>query len=454
LDFDNLLTRPGAGILLRPWFDRVTLSWMVRLYFPLSRAWAAGLAAADDVAAFAAEVPLRDVPAGAVRPALSLLARRSRDLAVAEEAWSEAAFGDVSRGGEALERAERRRRAVAQAWMLSRGAFLPLLTVRRPPAVRWAIAGPERVAARHGARLAGTEAAFPVPEVPPVAESCSFRGRCGDVSWLRFESPSRIGDTAWAQVYSPYGARQPPTLIFLHGVAMESEFFVETSDPVNALAEDGIRVVRPEAPWHGRRRLRSYYGGEPIFAWGPMALIDLLQAWLAELVVLIAWARATSTGPVAVGGLSLGALASQLAATAACTWPAALRPDVLFLAATSGDLMAVTMTGSLPAGLGLPERLRKAGWTRSGIARWLPLVAPGDEPAVDPQHIVMLLGRRDDVTPFRGGRALAERWGVPRQNRFENGRGHFTVLMGLNRDRSPLSRLQAVLQGATARSDI
>jgi pimeloyl-ACP methyl ester carboxylesterase len=445
LDFDDLLTRPGAGVLLRPWFDRVTLSWMVRFYFPLSRAWAAGLEAAGDVDAFAAEVPLSDPPAGVVRPALALLERRSRELAAADAAWGAAAFSGRPDGARRLAAAERVRQAAAQAWMLARAAFLLLMPLRRLPAARWAVAPPGEVEARHGGRLADPAGAFPAAALPPIAQSQSFRGRFGEVSWLRY--PSVVaGDTAWARVYSPFGVREPPTLIFLHGVSMETEYFLETSDPINALAEEGVRVVRPEAPWHGRRRLQGCFGGEPVFARGPLGLIALFEAWLAELSVLVAWARATSRGPVAIGGLSLGALASQLAASVAHAWPADRRPDALFLAATSGDLMAIAMTGSLPAGLGVPDRVRDAGWTREGIARWLPLVAPDSNPVVDPAHIVMLLGTRDDVTPFAGGRALAERWRVPLRNRFVNGRGHFTVLMGLNRDRAPLARLRSVLK--------
>ncbi len=62
---------------------------------------------------------------------------------------------------------------------------------------------------------------------------------------------------------------------------------------------EGIRVIRPEGPWHGRRRLPGTYGGEPVLARGPGGLLDYFHAHVIELGRLVAWARATRGGPVA-----------------------------------------------------------------------------------------------------------------------------------------------------------
>ena len=45
--------------------------------------------------------------------------------------------------------------------------------------------------------------------------------------------------------------------------------------------------------------------------------------------------------------------------------------------------------------------------------RWLPLLAPFGPPAMGPERVVMLLGTRDDVTPYAGGIALARDWQLP-----------------------------------------
>ena len=88
-------------------------------------------------------------------------------------------------------------------------------------------------------------------------------------------------------------------------------FWPYRGDPINALAASGVRVVRPEAPWHGLRRLAGSYSGEPVLAWGPLGLINLFAAWISEIGILIAWARRTSRGSIALGGVSLGALVAQ-----------------------------------------------------------------------------------------------------------------------------------------------
>src|SRR3546814_2991848 len=80
------------------------------------------------------------------------------------------------------------------------------------------------------------------------------------------------------------------------------------------------------------------FGGEPAMAQGPLGFLKLFAAWGAEVAVLIDWARRQGSGSVALGGVSLGALTSQLTAVAARDWPAELRPDALLLIASSQDL--------------------------------------------------------------------------------------------------------------------
>jgi pimeloyl-ACP methyl ester carboxylesterase len=63
--------------------------------------------------------------------------------------------------------------------------------------------------------------------------------------WLRYPAPV-AGDTAWARVVEPEYIKHPPTLIFLHGIAMENEMWRGSADLVNQLALEGIRVIKPE----------------------------------------------------------------------------------------------------------------------------------------------------------------------------------------------------------------
>jgi pimeloyl-ACP methyl ester carboxylesterase len=269
------------------------------------------------------------------------------------------------------------------------------------------------------------------------------------VSWLRF--PTLLGgapDTGWARVIEPVGVADPPTLVFLHGIAVESEFWRIEGGRIDALTRAGLRIVRPEAPWHGRRRPEGWFGGEPALARGPLGMLDLFEAWVGEVASLIDWARATSRGGVAVGGVSLGALTSQMVGVAARHWPAAMRPDTLFLVATSGDLIEAAVSGGLARRLGAEAQLASVAWTPPGLRRWSPLLEPEGAPAVPPERIVMLIGTSDNVTPFRGGKALAERWALPEKNLFMRPQGHFSLALGLEHDAAPLSRLVAALGAA------
>jgi pimeloyl-ACP methyl ester carboxylesterase len=237
----------------------------------------------------------------------------------------------------------------------------------------------------------------------------------------------------------------PPTLIFLHGIGVEADMWKDAADPLNKGVLDGFRIVRPEAPWHSRRRRRGWYGGEPAIGMGPLGFLDLFQAWITEISVLIDWARRTSGGPVALGGVSLGALISQVAAVAAREWPAAARPDALILVATSGAIMEVVAGGSLSKAVNLQPQLESAGWSEILLARWLPLLEPQGPPAMPADKVVMVLGESDDLTPHPGGIALARDWAVPPENLFVRPQGHFSVSLGLLRDREPLNRLAEIM---------
>jgi hypothetical protein len=449
---DRLPERPqpqfrglAGRLLLRPWFDRATLRWVTRVYFPLSRAWAAARAADGDVDACADALGLADPPRRTLTRLVRTVAAADRAHRRAEAAW-DAAFHAADRPPEAhLVAAEAARERAAERLMLTRFRALPLHLRHRLPAVAYRTVGRATLDRVHGARLAGPAPAFPPPPGPEMRESHRVAGPDGTVSWLDWTAPV-LGDRARARVIAPPDAADPPTLIHLHGIAMELELWRAAEDPVNALARThGLRIVRPEGPWHGHRCPRDAWGGEPAVARAPAGYLDLMQAWVAELGQLVAWARATSDGPVAIGGLSLGALTAQLAARAARHWPARLQPDALFLAMTSGDLLEVAFEGEMARRLGARDALHAAGWDHAALARYRPLLEPDGPPAMGPERVVMLLGSLDVVTPFAGGRRLAEAWGVPARNRFVRRRGHFSTPIALAFDSAPLERLVEVL---------
>jgi pimeloyl-ACP methyl ester carboxylesterase len=428
-----------------PWLDSVSLSFVTQVYLPLSRGWAAACGAGEDVERFRAEAGAA-LPTAVVAPALLQTAYLARRYKAATARWESAFFAADAPPEHRLAAFERARNRAATQFMLSRTTFSPWF--RQFPPVRWQIAPPGAMEDRHGEYRGAPETAYRLNRQPRVVASHPYRRGRTRRYWLRYASPL-LGDTVWARVVEPLDVADPPTLIFLHGIAMEQDLWPPTRNALGDLAKQGIRVVRPEGPWHGRRMLKGFYGGEPILARGPDGLLTFLRAWVAETAALIAWAREAGSPRVAIGGASLGALTSQLAATVSGSWSEDLRPDALLLIATTGRPMEIVTTGSLARGIGLPQILDEAGWTAPRLERWLGLFEPRMPPAVDPSRIVIVLGRADDLMPHEGGVDLALRWGVPADNVFVQPQGHFSVSLALLNDPAPMRRFSAILRGET-----
>ena len=178
------------------------------------------------------------------------------------------------------------------------------------------------------------------------------------------------------------------TIVSLHGVLMEQDMW-SIADPVGQMLEDDFCVIRPEGPWHGRRCPAGQYGGEAIFARGILGFIELFEAWVAGTALWIDWARAETGGPVGLSGISLGALTAQIVAAHCDRWERDIRPDAVLLITTTGDMANGALRGNL----------RKVGWHKDDVVRWIPLIEPGDTIALDPSAIVMALGAADTVMP-------------------------------------------------------
>jgi len=460
---EKLVRSAAGGLLLRPWFDSTALRLLTRWYFPLSRGWAAALEAGGSPDRFCEMVPCGRIGRRLLPSVMSRLEVRRAALEAADTRWEAGFFGD----GAADAALEAGRLRAAAALTNLRSAFIPLHLEHALPPVAFDVEPEVSVAHRHATRL--TADAFADSFDPAIVEaSRGFRFHNGIEGWVRFPAPSMPGsgagsgsqagtgqemgpaETVWARVSapevdSPSGAGPMPSLIFTHGIAMETEFTGDGRNPLGALVDAGIRVIRPEGPWHGRRRLPGTYGGEPVLARGPGGMLDYFHAHAIELGRLVAWARATRGGPVAVGGVSLGALTAQLVAVAARWWPPEMCPDALFLVAPSRSLIAVAFEGSLTRALGVPHAIRSAGWSLRGIDRWRPLLEPVEPPVLPADRIIVVIGASDDVTLTAGGEALVSAWDLPEENVFRAPAGHFSTSLGLSRDQAPFRRLLKLL---------
>lgn len=445
-----MIRSPAGAVLAGPWFDPIALHYLAWRFFPLSRAWAAATVAEGSLERFLEEVAVGPVSRATRRRMVAALASVERlglAAAAAEGRWREAAFGPARVDGADLREAETARRDAAHALMATRRHFARLPRRHLIPPVRYAVPPPAEFEARYADLLAAPERAYAAPSpAPEVAESGRCVGPHGTQHWIRFASPSAtMADTVHARVLEPAGVADPPTLIFGHGLWVEGEQWRSIPDLVAALCTRGVRVVHVESPWHGRRAPPGEYGGERFFATAPRGVFELFSAQAREVAAITAWARRTSAGRVAVGGISLGAQVAQLVAVHARHWPAEMRPDAFLLITTCDRLDAVAFTGSLCRAFHLDRALQARGWSVEELARWRPLVDPVGAPAVAPENVVAVLGRSDSVTPYALGKALLERWGVPPENVFARRQGHFSAAIGALRDVSHLDRLHQII---------
>ncbi|HEY4163661.1 MAG TPA: hypothetical protein VGM59_11405 [Dongiaceae bacterium] len=427
-------------LIARPWVDPICL-WGLKRMFPASRAWAAANISEGDADRFANLLGFERVPVGVTgRLRKTLELRRNSDAAF--QRWEEAIFsakGDVAA-------AEDSRRGAAQAWGTHKLAYLVLAKRRGVPAARLNVPTPAEAMEEFGSAMANPDALFKLPAALPEVER-SRPVELGSVVeyWLRFRSPG--GDTAYAHVYEPkqVPAGGMPTLIFGHGLAIETEMMKGDLRGYASLAESGIRLILPDAPGHNRRVAADLYGGESFILAPPVSGLRHLTVATKEFGILATWARANGSKRVAFSGMSLGALTSQVAATRMGTWPVEARPDALMLLTTTDRVSTLAFDSSIAVIAGLDVAARAKGWRTASFAPLAGLVDASPVPPLDPERIVMLIGERDNVTPVAGGKRLADGWKVPAKNLFSRDQGHFSAAFGLGVDASPFRRIQEIL---------
>ncbi|RVU35836.1 hypothetical protein EOI86_11260 [Hwanghaeella grinnelliae] len=455
----NPVERSLVSFISRPWFDRVATPAISRLFFPLSAAWAAAVVAGGDQDRFVANLNdgpgRRSVPTGLLRMTVKAADRYADALAH----WEDGLFGPVDGADDTLVRLERARLRHSRAFMGLRAAFLPGHLERSFPAARFAIEDEEVVSVRHRARLADPIGGF-LPELDtPVSESRAVAVGETVFRWLRFTPPIGAKDLLPAEARVLERTDKPPraTVLFLHGIGMETEQWGEHPAIANWVLDQGFRVVEPHGPWHTRRALPGRYGGEPILARGVGGLLDYSWTHVREVGRLIAWARqrdiaaGRDPGPVLLVGTSLGALTTMQLLSWSGNWPKEARPDSALLIAPAASLADVAFRGSLTGQMGVPKKLNEAGWTEETVAHWARLLDAADSPCIPPDRICAALGTMDEITPFNSGRELIRRWNIPAGNWWVREQGHFSVGLGITAEPTPLHQAVSITLAAAGR---
>jgi hypothetical protein len=440
---------PLGGLFASAWFDRASMLFLRKLYLPLSRLWGAADAAHGSVEKF--------IDIAQIKPSVRQYERiskvifrfevsRARVNAI-DDAWRRAFFEDQNPAFDNLAAIEKARKKAHQAHNIMR-RDLRFLRRFNPPTSRYDIPSQVEVETIYGDIGSNPAAYFTIPgTMPRVEQSRHFAGADGKQYWIRFQSPStRTGDMVYARVHEPAGVTNPPSIIYGHGICVEFDYLEGLVDEVDVLCRLGFRVVRPEAPFHGRRRPPGYYGGEYISATSPLGVLDTFTASVIERAVLMDWCRGNSTGPVTMGGSSLGALIAQLVAGQASHWPKHLCPDALLLIMHCSRIEDALIHGSIAKLFGALEAKHEHGWSVATVAAYFRALDPPKQPSVPAEHIVSVLGKFDQATPFNGGLELIDRWRLPAANRFIWPQGHFSLPIALTRNNAPLRRFREIVK--------
>lgn len=424
-----------------PWFDPFSAWALKRFFVPTSLLWAAAERADSSVMRFCQEAGIA-VPSAnqqRLKIALQKFTAAERAANALEMEWQRHFFGNGERSNDELQRIETARHDAAHAFYATRRHFAFLLR-SHSPAIDLKRLLPQEVDAQF------SDAALDVSRIASntrIEFSRKIERSHGNDFWLRFRSPApRLNDIVYARVYEPAAAVNPPTVIFGHGISIEHDHWRGLIDEAHSLRRAGFRVIRPEAPGHGRRRERGRFGGERQMTEMPAGLFDTFMGARAEWVVLADWARRTSNGPLAFGGTSLGALTAQYAACKARGDGKRLRPDGLFLITHCGRMVDATLYGEMAQILRITPEAASRGWTIPQLEAAFARLDPASQPSVPPAQIITVLGKRDRVTPFRSGIDLIDRWGVPEENRFIWDRGHFSMPLTMIRNPEPVERFR------------
>ncbi len=446
----KLIASPAGRLIARPWLDASILHLLKHWFFPLSRLWAAARAAEGDVDRFIQAVPLKE-PSKSQRKTISTALRqfeRARLKAFSiEQLWHDYFFGEEPVAEERLPIIEEMRLDFRTDYNMARKKFTRLRRLVKtsvcmnPPT-------PEDVAGMFGENGEKLKAYFDLPEkFPEVEISRSIPTSLGKDYWLRFPSPSQqMNDLVYARVHEPEGIDNPPTLIFGHGMSVEFDHYHQLLDEVTQLTKLGIRVIRPEAPWHGRRVLPGHYGGEQFLSNLPISIFDFVAAQHKEWPTIINWCRNNSSGPVAIGGSSLGAQSAKAIAMSATNWPEHLQPDALLAITHSQHMSEAALDGVLSDIWNLGDAMRAAGWHQDTEKTWLQRIDPQQPACIKGDNIVTVYGTEDTVTPIKTALSQMDAWNVPQENRFCYKRGHFSIPLGMINDDAPLLRFAAVLR--------
>lgn len=430
------------SIIARPWLDPICLWAITQKIMPLSKLWALVGDPTGNIEQLWAQIPpLKQRPSFAKM--YDLLKYWQKEAVAQEQLWQHIMWANQDFSDEKIWQVNQHKQQAWQRWIIQgKRKLLPYASSLRLPKINFHVPN-----ASHQPII--TDAIFQQlislsQKLPVINVSKKLPTQKGQQYWLTFSNGL---ENVWATVFEPPLSKNQGTFIYCHGWGVEGELSGLPLEPeIGHLIDCGVRVIRLESSAHGRRCPPGYYDGEHIFASAPPALVEFMMQQVHEIGVLLHWCKLENKGPVALGGTSLGALSSQTYVSLNKRLQLYPQPDILYLSATDPNILALAGDSQLCIKSGLSAALTQAGWSKEKLDGYQPLVQVSAEPPINPNHIIMVMGNKDQVTSYHRAKELAIKWQVRPNHLFERRQGHFSLQLGLLGDQAPINSLYHLLQ--------
>ena len=204
-----------------------------------------------------------------------------------------------------------------------------------------------------------------------------------------------------------HGGTAAPCLIMLHGwreVGVHT-FYHWLLGWI--LARCGVSSVMMTQPYHGRRKPKGTADGDLMLSGDMEQTVGAFRQSVGDVRSLVTWARARYSGPVGVGGFSLGGFVSNLVACVDA------RIDFAIPLISGGDLIQGMWDSRV--GRTIIRDFDAAGVTPDvAAANWRILSAVNFRPKLPPARIQFIAGLFDQLIPPSNVENVVRAWAGPR----------------------------------------
>lgn len=204
-----------------------------------------------------------------------------------------------------------------------------------------------------------------------------------------------------------HGGAAAPCFIIMHGWREPGVFTPYHWLLGTLLARFGINCVLTTQPYHGLRKPPGTYDGDLMLCGDMDQSVEAFRQAVGDIRSIITWARTRYTGPLGVGGFSLGGFITGLIA---CVDN---RIDFALPIIASGNL--IKGMWDKPLIRRLRNDLDTAGVTEPMLTENWRIISPINFiPKLPPGKIQIIAGLYDILIPVQNVKDLHEKWNHPR----------------------------------------